>query len=119
MVTELMKDIMEKTKQLIDAPTCCQELKEAGKAWLDSIGTEKEKEESKKFIRELEQDIMPIDQLIGFAGSAGGKQYFGEETAKNIVAHGKEIKAAGAIYCDCPACAAAEAILAKKDEILV
>ena len=30
----------------------------------------------------------------------------------------KEIKAAGAKYCDCPACAAVEAILAKKAEML-
>ena len=30
-------------------------------------------------------------------------------------AHAREIKAAGAKYCDCPACAAVEAILEKKD----
>ena len=38
--------------------------------------------------------------------------------AKEVAAHGKEIKAAGAVYCDCPACAAVEKILAKKDEML-
>ena len=43
---------------------------------------------------------------------------FGEEKAKDVAAHAKEIKAAGAKYCDCPACAAVEAILDKKDEIL-
>ena len=32
--------------------------------------------------------------------------------------HAKEIKAGGAKYCDCPACAAAEAILAKKADML-
>ena len=32
--------------------------------------------------------------------------------------NGREIKAAGAKYCDCPACAAVEAILSKKEELL-
>ena len=38
--------------------------------------------------------------------------------AKNVAAHGKEIKAAGAKYCDCPACMAVAAILEKKGEML-
>ena len=44
-------------------------------------------------------------------------QYFGEK-APEVAAYGREIKAAGAKYCDCPACAAVEAILAKKEEML-
>lgn len=47
-----------------------------------------------------------------------GAQVFGADKAKEVAAHAKEIKAAGATYCDCPACAAAEAILEKKDDIL-
>ena len=43
---------------------------------------------------------------------------FGPEKTKEVAAHAKEIKAAGAKYCDCPACAAVEAILARKDEML-
>ena len=61
---------------------------------------------------------MPVDGLIAFAGSEAGAKVFGAEKAKQIEAHGKEIKAAGAKYCDCPACAAAEAILEKKDQML-
>ena len=38
--------------------------------------------------------------------------------APNVAKHGEEIKAAGAKYCDCPACAAVEAILSKKAEML-
>ena len=67
---------------------------------------------------ELEADIMPIDTLIGFAESAGGIQVFGADKAAGIAAHAKEIKAAGASYCDCPACAAAAEILEKKAELL-
>ena len=40
------------------------------------------------------------------------------EVEVKLAEHGKEIKAAGAKYCDCPACAAVEAILSKKDELL-
>ena len=72
----------------------------------------------KKYIAELEADIMPIDGLIAFAESDAGAQVFGADVAKNVAAHAKEIKAAGAKYCDCPACAAAEAILEKKDMML-
>ena len=64
--------------------------------------------------KELEAGITPVDQLIAFANSDAGAQVFGANTAKQIAAHAAEIKAAGAKYCDCPACAAAEAILEKK-----
>ena len=43
---------------------------------------------------------------------------FGADGVKNVLLHAKERKAAGEKYCDCPACAACEALLAKKDEIL-
>ena len=57
--------------------------------------------------------------LIAFAESeAGVKVFGGEDAARKVAAHGREIQAAGGKYCDCPACAAVEAILAKKDDIL-
>lgn len=60
---------------------------------------------------------MPIDGLISFAGSDMGAQVFGADDAKRSWAHAEEIKASGAKYCDCPACAACEALLNKKAEI--
>ena len=78
----------------------------------------KMRQKKRKYIAELEADIMPIDGLIAFAESDAGAQVFGADAAKNVAAHAKEIKAAGAKYCDCPACAAAEAILEKKDMML-
>ena len=42
----------------------------------------------------------------------------GEAKAKEVLAHAKAIKAAGAKYCDCPACAACEAILKHKEELI-
>ena len=109
---------VEKTRDLMHAPSCSSEAKAAAQAWLDAVGTEQEAAQTKKYIAELEADIMPIDMLIAFAESDAGAQVFGAEMAKNVAAHAKEIKAAGAIYCDCPACTAAAAILEKKDELL-
>ena len=115
---EVLSYVVEKTHELIDAPTCNSETKAAAKAWLDAVGTENEAAATKTYIAELEADIMPVDGLIGFAESEMGAQVFGADKAKEVAAHAKEIKAAGAKYCDCPACAAAEAILEKKDDIL-
>lgn len=115
---EVLDYVVEKTHELIDAPTCSSEAREAAKAWLDALGTDAEAVETKKYIDELEADIMPIDTLISFAESEGGSQCFGADAAKNIAAHAKEIKAAGAKYCDCPACVAVAAILEKKESLL-
>lgn len=115
---EVLDYVVEKTHELIDAPTCSSEAREAAKAWLDALGTDAETAETKKYIDELEADIMPIDTLISFAESEGGSQCFGADAAKNIAAHAKEIKAAGAKYCDCPACVAVAAILEKKESLL-
>ena len=114
---QILEYVTAKTHELMQAPTCSSETKAAAQAWLSAVGTAAEKEQTGKYVEELEADIMPIDQLIGFAGSEAGIQYFGEAAAKGIVSHAEEIKANGARYCDCPACAAAEAIL-KKLEIL-
>ena len=118
MSKETLEFAQEKAKELIAAPSCSAEAKEAAQAWLAAVGTDKQAEETKKFIAEMEEDIIPIDGLIAFAESdAGAKVFGGAEKAKGVAEHGKEIKA-GAKYCDCPACAAVEAILSKKDELL-
>ena len=114
---EVLDYVVEKTHELIDAPTCSSEAREAAKAWLDALGTDAEVPETKKYI-DVEADIMPIDTLISFAESEGGSQCFGADATKNIAAHAKEIKAAGAKYCDCPACVAVAAILEKKESLL-
>ena len=115
---EVLGFAVEKTKELMAAVTCSRETKEAAQAWLEAVGTDNEAAETKKYIDELEADIMPIDTLIGFAESEAGAKVFGADMAVNVAAHAKEIKSAGAKFCDCPACAAVEAILEKKDRIL-
>lgn len=118
MNTDVRDYVVGKVNELMNASTCCKEAKDAAKNWLDAVGTDRESEAAKNLIAELEEDIMPIDGLIAFAGSEAGAKLFGEETAKNVLAHAEEVKASGAKYCDCAACAACEAILEKKDEIL-
>jgi hypothetical protein len=115
---KILDFVIEKTHDLMKAPSCSAEAKAAAQAWLDAVGTAQEAAETKKYIAELEGDIMPIDMLIAFAGSPQGAQVFGAEMAKQVEAHAKEIKAAGAKFCDCPACTAAGAILGKKAEII-
>lgn len=105
------KEIIEKTKKLLEAPTCCVELKKVANEWLNAIDTEEEEKQTKVYLQELKEDIMPIDQLIDFASSNAGKQYFGEKKASEIVEHGQEIKKQGALYCDCPACAIVEELI--------
>lgn len=114
----VLEFVVEKTRELIGAPTCSGETRAAAQTWLDAAGTDREAEETVRYIAELEADIMPIDTLIGFAESDAGAGVFGADKAKDVAAHAREIKAAGSAFCDCPACAAVEAILARKDEML-
>ena len=108
MEKEVLDYVIEKTHELMNASSCCNEAKEAAQSWLDAIGTEDEGIETEKYIA----------GLIDFAGSEYGIKHFGVETAKSILEHAKEIKAQGAKYCDCAACQAVAAILEKKDDLL-
>ena len=114
----MAKTIKELTQDLLQAPSACKEVKEAAQNYLDAAGTEKEADAATAYVKELEADIMPIDTLIAFAESEGGAKVFGPDKTKEVAQHAKDIKAAGAVYCDCPACAAVEEILKKKEEML-
>ena len=114
----LLDFVTAKTNDLLAAPSACQEVKAAATAWLAAVGTEKEAEETAKYIAELETDIMPIDGLIAFGQTELALQIFGAEGVKKLQAHAQELKDNGAKYCDCPACAACKAILDRKAEML-
>lgn len=117
MTKDLLAYMTEEVNALKDAASCCAEAKAVCEEWLAAVGTDKEAEATKKLLAEVEADIMPIDGLIAFAGSEAGAKVFGAEMAKTVLAHAEELKANGAKYCDCPACKACEAILAKKAEL--
>lgn len=110
--------VTEQTNALIASSSCCKEAREAAENWLKAVGTENEKEKTAKYIKELEEDIEGIDGLLGFASSPLAVQIFGEEKAKDFLAHAEELKKSGAKYCDCPACLACANILEHKNELL-
>lgn len=118
MTKETVEFVTAKTKELMAAPSCSKEAKDAAQDWLNAVGTANEAEETKKYIAELEADITTIDGLIAFAGSDAGKSVFGADVAPKVVEQAKAAKANGAVYCFCDACKAAEAILSKKSELL-
>ena len=118
MKQEVRDFVAEKTRGLLEAFSCCAELKAAAQAWLDALDTPRQEEETRKYLAELAEDVVTVDGLIAFAQSPAGEQVFGPEGAAKLADHGRQLKAEGAAYCDCPACAAAAAILALKEGLL-
>lgn len=116
MKRELRDYIIEKTREILSVDCCCQEAREAADMWLSSVGTDDEVQALKDYIAELEDDLLPIDDLINFAKSERGAKIFGDNQADEI-AHAEKLKADGIEYCDCPACKAAQDIIAKKNEL--
>ena len=110
--------VIEKIKELVAAPSVYAGLNEVGEKYLKSIGTSDEKANAKVLVEAVGECVQTIDGVIDFFGSATAKEKFGEEMAKNMLAHAKEVKANGGKYCDCPACSAGVAILENKDAIL-
>lgn len=110
--------LIEKIQTMAAAPGCCPELKAAVKAYLDALGTADEKVAAQNLIAEIEEDITTVDDLVPFAHSELAVQIFGADGAKKFAAHADELKASGAKYCDCGACAPAVEILQHKDILL-
>lgn len=110
--------VAEKAREMIAAYSCSPEAKAAAESWLAAAGGDDEAAETAKFIAELEQDVLHIEDCVAFTGSPMGIKLFGEERAKQMNEHARAVQAAGATYCDCPACTAGAAILARKAELL-
>ena len=108
-------DIIEKEKDLIAAPSCYAPLKALAEEWLKAVDTPEEKALSAKLVAELEADVQTIDEVIELFSSEEGQKAVGAEVAASMVAHFKEVKAAGGKWCDCPACKAGRAILDNKE----
>lgn len=116
-MTKEKEFVVSKVKELIAAPSCYGGLRTIAQAWLDALGTADEKAMSKTLLAAIEECITPIDSLVEFAHSDFAKEKFGAEGAKNFAAHADELKASGAKYCDCAACAAGLAILDQKETL--
>ncbi len=101
----------ELAKELMEASSCCTELKGVCKKYLDSVGTEDEESCLEELIKEVKEDINTIDETIEFMQSDVALNMLGEETRNMLLEKSLKAKENGAKYCDCPACSVAEKIL--------
>lgn len=118
MKKELIEYVVEKSHEMMDVPYCYPGAKTAAQAWLAALGTAQAGTETKKYLAELKAAVMPIDGVLAFASSEAAVEHLGKKAAAALLAHAQQSKAQGDIYCDCPACAAALAILEKESELL-
>ena len=109
---------IDRTQTILNAESSCPEIKAAAKAWLDSIGTEKEMDAAKAYLAELEEDVTPIENLIGLLQSETGLHIFGEAKVKTMLKKAKDSQDMGLKYCICAACNAGGAILDNKEKFL-
>ena len=111
-------ELLQKVQDVIDAPSCYEGLRQTARAYLDAVGKENEHSAAEKLIRELEQDVQSIDNVIPFFASEQAKELFGADQAAAMLAQAKQVKADGGDTCFCPACMAGRTILDHKDELL-
>lgn len=108
-----LKELVEK---MIAENSCCGELKEAGRNYLDDVDTAEEASAYDALIKELKEDVCTIDDVIPFFGSDHAKELFGKELAEQLSSAAKSAKEAGKKWCICGACTAGGAILDSLDE---
>ena len=96
--------LIEKVKEIVNAPTCYEGLRKLGEDWLAAVGTDAEKKLSEKLIAALKEDVPSID-------GTKARSLFGAEEAANLAKKAEDFKAAGNTICFCPACQAGEAVL--------
>ncbi len=108
---ETIELIRAEALKLLAAPSASAAAKEAAEKWIAAADTDAVEAASAEFKKVLMASIATVDELIAFAGSSACEEMMGKETAVGLLAHGKEIKAQGADFCDCPACSACYAII--------
>ena len=57
---EILEAVTGEVRELLEAGSCCKEAKDAAQAWLDAVGTDKESEQAKKLVAELEEDRLRL-----------------------------------------------------------
>ena len=76
--------ILEKTKAIVNAPSCYATLKEAGNEWMNAIGKADENEKFDKYVAQLKDCVSSIDDCLAFSETDFCKQIYGEEGAKEL-----------------------------------
>ena len=98
---KIRQDLAEETRQLIAVEWARPELKAAAQAWLDTMEDgEANAEAAKAFVKALEESICTVEELAA---------------VPQFAAHAADLKAKGALFCDCAACTIAADLLSKKE----
>ena len=98
---KIRQDLAEETRQLIAVEWARPELKAAAQAWLDTMEDgEANAEAAKAFVKALEDSICTVDELAA---------------VPQFAEHAAQLKAKGALFCDCAACTIAADLLSKKE----
>ncbi|NCE63554.1 pyruvate:ferredoxin (flavodoxin) oxidoreductase [Pseudoflavonifractor sp. 524-17] len=103
------------SRALIEVPHAVPEVKQAAQKWLDTMeDAEANAEATKEYIAALEYALMTVDEIVAFTASPEAAKVFGDKLPQ-FQAHAKELKAAGAKFCDCDACKLIADILEHKE----
>ena len=98
---KIRQDLAEETRQLIAVEWARPELKAAAQAWLDTMEDgEANAEAARAYVKALEDSICTVDELAA---------------VPQFAEHAAELKAKGALFCDCAACTIAADLLSKKE----
>ena len=98
---KIREDLAAETRRLVNIEWARPELKAAAQAWLDTMddGTANA-EPTKAFVKALEESICTVEELAA---------------SPQFAEHAAELKAKGALFCDCEACTIAADLLSKKE----
>ena len=98
---KIRQDLAEETRRLVNIEWARPELKAAAQAWLDTMEDgEANAEPAKAFVKALEESICTVEELAA---------------VPQFAEHAAELKAKGALFCDCEACTIAADLLSKKE----
>ena len=98
---KIRQDLAEETRQLIAVEWARPELKAAAQAWLDTMEDgEANAEPARAFVKALEDSICTVEELAA---------------VPQFAEHAAQLKAKGALFCDCAACTIAADLLSKKE----
>ena len=100
-------DRLTLANNVLTAVSACPEFKAAAKNYIDAPADDS----WAALAAEAKEDINTIDDTIEFFKSDLAKKLFSEDVACEKLNSALAAKAQGAVYCTCPGCAAAEAII--------
>ena len=101
----------ELVTELVNAPSCCEQVREVCKNYLKVVDSDEEKAALSELVKVIRENINTIDETIEFCKSDKALNMLGEEKRNFLLEKSLKAKENGAKYCDCPACSAAEKIL--------